>query len=267
MSEGVGPILQTRLPEGQAERAAARLPSMQPVEGPWLRMDEAYAAQMAERRRLLETRQADVYAQLTAGRPAARAFLEDALAALPDGFEVSADHVRCPDGAGVTIDWDAPLLTAGRLLQQDVCVLEKQGDEHVLTGAILCFPASWTLSQKIGKPLIRIHKPVADYDAGIAARVQRLFDGVKRGRPMWRANHLRYSDPTLFQPRAEDDQRPVGQPGDPYIRSERQTVLRLGVQDAVAFVIHTVVVDVSSEHSDQDQAEQDTTGRGRFDRA
>ncbi|WP_375280973.1 DUF3445 domain-containing protein [Pseudooctadecabacter sp.] len=266
MGEDAGPILQARLPDGQAERAAARLPSMQPVQGPWLRMDDAYGAQMAERRRLLAKRRGEVYAQLTPGLPAARAFLEEALTALPDGFEASADHLRCPDGARVAIDWDAPLLTAGHVLQQDVCILEKQGDEHVLTGAVLCFPASWTLSQKIGKPLVRIHKPVADYDAGIAARVQRLFDGVKQGQPMWRANHLRYFDPTLFQPRAEDDQRPVGHPSAPFIRSERQTVLRLGVQDAVAFVIHTFVVDVSSEHSDQDQAAHDTDGRSGFDR-
>lgn len=240
------PILQDRLPDGQAERAAAPLPSMQPVEGPWLRMDEAYGPQMIERRRLIAAQEGDVYRQLPEGLSASRAYLEEALAALPDGFIRGADSVTCLDGTRERLNWDQPLRTAGRIFQQDVCILEKQGGEHVLTGAVLCFPASWTLSQKIGRPLVRIHRPVEEYDAGIALRVQRLFDGVKRGRPMWRANHLRYSDPALFQPRAEQDQRPVGLSDDRYIRSERQTVLRLDVPGAVAFIIHTVVVDVEA---------------------
>ncbi|SLN59385.1 heme-dependent oxidative N-demethylase family protein [Pseudooctadecabacter jejudonensis] len=240
-------ILQKALPEGQAVRAAARLPSMQPVVGPWLFCDDAYGAQMVERRRLLDTQLDDVCAMQPDGLVAARSFLNDVLGCLPEGFALDAGTVRCPDGTSQTVDWDQPLQTVGRILQQDVCILEKRGDEHVLTGAVLCFPASWTLAEKIGRPLVRIHRPVADYDAGIAARVQRLFDGVQRGRPMWRANLLRYSDPALFQPRLEVDKRPVGQPDDPFIRSERQTVLRLEHPDAVAFVIHTTLVQVRSE--------------------
>ena len=79
----------------------------------------------------------------------------------------------------MTIDWRAPLRSIGAVVQQDVCILERRGDEHVLSGDVLCFPASWTLAQKIGKPLIAIHDPVVDYDSAIATRVQRLFDGVQ----------------------------------------------------------------------------------------
>jgi len=237
-------ILQGGLPDGQAERAAARLPSMVPVAGPWLFCDDAYAAQMAERRGLIDGHHADVYAQLPDGLTASSAFLDQVLTELPAGFERKGNVVTCPDGAEIFIDRTVPLLSLGRMLQQDVCILEKQNGEHVLTGAILCFPASWTLSQKIGRPLVRIHRPVSDYNDDIARRVQRLFDGVKAGRPMWRANHLRYTDPTLFQPRPENDPRPVGRPDDLYIRSERQTVLRIDAPDAVAFVIHTSVVKV-----------------------
>lgn len=258
MRHGVGrevdaqeqPILQNTLPDGQAERAAARLPSMAPVEGPWLFCDDAYGAQMAERRRLMAQRPGDVYAQLPEGMPAARRFLEEVLGALPDGFTRAGDVVRCLDGHDVRLEWDTPLRTVGKMLQQDVCILEKRGSEHVMTGAILCFPASWTLAEKIGKPLIGIHTPVADYDKKIAARVQRLFDGVQAGRPMWRANHLRYDDPALFQPRPEGDPRPVGGEGAAFVRSERQTVLRLAQPGAVAFVIHTMVVRAGSENQD-----------------
>ncbi|MCF2872210.1 DUF3445 domain-containing protein [Octadecabacter sp. G9-8] len=238
------PILQDYLPDGQLDVAAARLPSMRPVVGPWLFCDGAYGAQMGERRRLLAERPEDVLAQTPEGVAGARAFLEAALRALPAGFAHQDDRVACPDGHIVALDWDAPLRSVGEMLQQDVCILDRSGDEHVLSGAVLCFPASWTLAQKIGKPLIRIHHPVSEYSDAIAARVQRLFDGVQTGRPMWRANALRYSDPTLYQPRPENDPRPIGTPDAPYIRSERQTVLRLAHPGAVAFMIHTSVVQV-----------------------
>ena len=238
------PILQEKMPEGQIEMAASRLPAMRPVSRPWLFCDPSYDAQMAERRRLMAHCERDVYRQLPSGLAAACGFLALVLDDLPHGFVVSGGDVTCPDGHRVALDWDNPLWSVGHMLQQDVCILEKQGAEHVLTGAVLCFPASWTLAQKIGKPLVGIHAPVADYDAGIAKRVQRMFDGVQEGRPMWRANALRYDDATLYQPRTENDPRPVGQVDAPYLRSERQTVLRLPQPGAVAFVIHTTVVKI-----------------------
>lgn len=249
MNEFRTPILQDRLPSGQAEVAAERLPSMRPVAGQWLTLDGAYGAQMALRRRLLQSCEADVYAQTPDGLAAACGFVATALDALPDGFVRTGDHVCCPDGHEMTIDWHAPLRSIGAVLQQDVCILERRGDQHVLTGAVLCFPASWTLAQKIGKPLTTIHNPVAEYDSAIATRVQRFCDGVQQGRPMWRANLLRYTEPHLHQPRPENDPRPVVQLDAPYLRSERQTVLRLPQPDAVAFVIHTTVVAADAPHA------------------
>lgn len=240
-----GVVLHDALPAGQLDVAAARLPSMRPVDGPWLRCDAAYGEQMRLRRKLLGERTADVYAQLPDHIAAACGFLELVINALPEGFRVDGGQVICPDGARVTLDWEAPLWTVGHILQQDVCILEKQGSEHVLTAAVLCFPASWTLAEKIGKPLGRIHDPVSEYSAQIAARVQRMFDGVQMDRPMWRANALRYDDPTLFQPRSEGDTRPIAKAGARYIRSERQTVLRLPRDGAVAFTIHTMVVEAA----------------------
>lgn len=241
------PILQAAVPPEVLERAAQRLPSMAPVEGKWLFCDDVYDGQVALRRRLLAERPGDVYAQTAGGLAAARKFAHMALADLPDGFSRTGDSVVCPDGAQVPMDWDAPLFSLGQILQQDVCILEKQGPEHVLTGAVLCFPASWTLAQKIGRPLIQIHNPVPEYDAGIARRVQRLFDGVRDGRPMWRANALRYDDPQLYQPRTEADPRPISSENAGFFRSERQTVLRIPQSGAVAFVIHTYVVTLPLE--------------------
>lgn len=250
MTRQTAPILHTALAvDPRTEPRLSRLPGVVPLDpAGWLRVDEAYAAQMAERERLLAERPADVLACLPEGRAAADELLELVLAELAarDDFEVAPGHVRRPDGVTVAVDAGAPLATVGRLVQGDFCLLAKQGAEdgaeHVLVAAVLCFPARWTLAEKIGRPLLRIHRPVASYDPAIGARVQRLFDGVQAGRPMWRANLLSYHDPALFQPRREADPplRHDGPAG--FVRSEFQTIRRLPRSGAVAFGIHTVVV-------------------------
>lgn len=113
----------------------------------------------------------------------------------------------------------------------------------MLVAAVLCFPASWRLDEKIGRPLTAIHAPVAVYDADVGRRVQRLFDAIRPGQPLWRANLLEYDDPALFQPRsAFDPPRRTSGPEAPYLRAERQCLLRLPRTGAVVFSIHTHVV-------------------------
>ncbi|MBT8408894.1 MAG: DUF3445 domain-containing protein, partial [Alphaproteobacteria bacterium] len=163
-----------------------------------------------------------------------------AFADLP-GFSVRPDHVVRPGGARVPLNPRAPLETLGRLFQQDLCLLQPGPEGHVLTAAVLCFPASWALSDKIGRPLVPIHAPVPSYTPDIAARVQRLFDGIRPDAPLMRANLLLYDDPALFQPRRQSDPRLPGRsPG--FVRSERQILMRLPESGAVVFSIHTIVV-------------------------
>ena len=133
----------------------------------------------------------------------------------------------------------------GRLVQNDFCILQKTGKEHVLTAAALCFPASWSLEEKYLKPLIDIHIPVKEYDDVIAKRVQRLFDGLQINRPLWRFNALYYEDPHLFQPRrANQPRRKLAPTEANYFRSERQTLVKLPKSGAIIFGIHTFVVHV-----------------------
>lgn len=239
------PILQPQIPDSQRALAAARLPAMRPVApGDWLRVDAAYAAQLAEKARLVACHRDRVIAALPEAAEAATELLRTVLADLADhpAFAADGDAILCPDGRRVTPDPDDPLGTLGKLAQEDFCLLQKTGAEHRLTAAVLCFPAAWTLAEKLGRPLTGIHAPVAPYDATVAPRVQRLFDGVRAGHPLERANLLRYDSPDLFQPHTEAAPRPVGRPDSPFERSERQCVLRLPRSGAVVFSIHTTVV-------------------------
>jgi len=240
----MSPILQKRLPEAPWTAAhTARLPGVQPLDmADWLRRDDAFAAQMAERDRLLSARPRDVTDGDLDGL-AAQEVLETVLRALGAEYERSADAVRRPDGGTVALDAAPPLVTAARLVQEDLCVLEAgAGGEHVLTAAVLCFPASWTLSEKIGRPMTAIHGPVERYTPDMARRVQRLFDAIRPGRPLWRQNALLYADPALYHPRSEATPRDDSTRETPYLRSERQCLLRLPKTGAVLFSIHTYLV-------------------------
>ena len=235
-------ILQHSLPyDPFADRS---LPGIAPLDmADWLIVDEAYAGQMAERARLLAERPEEVLWRDPVAAGAEAELLAMVLDNLPAGFARDGDSVITPDGRRVTPDPDHALESCAALVQEDLCLLIKEGEEHVLRAALLCFPASWRLAEKAGRALLAIHEPVHDYDLDLARRVQRLFDGVQPGRPLWRFNALWYDDPTLFQPRSASTPRPPtdrGRAG--FFRSERQSILRLPESGAVVFSIHTFVL-------------------------
>ncbi|MEP1539190.1 MAG: DUF3445 domain-containing protein [Paracoccaceae bacterium] len=237
------PILQTVFPPDMMTKRA--LPGIAPVQGGILHVDDAYSGQMDKRRKLLATRRDKVLRLLPEGQGAALEVLHWALTELPAlGYTVTPDTVLCPDGHLEPIDLADPLATLGRVCQADFCILQAGAqNEHVMTGAVLCFPASWTLSEKIGRSLTGIHTPVMEYDDNIARRVQRLFDGVQVGRPVWRFNQLWYVDAELHQPRSETDKRVVPERAEAanFLRTERQIMMRLPESRAVVFIIHTYV--------------------------
>jgi len=238
-------ICQTRYPD--ALRVARPLPGIAPLapDG-WIETDEAYGAQMARRETLIKDQRDQVLAYSDESLDARVEVLALALELLRTraGYSVSQRSVSSPDGRIVDLSGE-PLETLGQLIQEDICILEKPagGSEHVLSAACLCFPASWMLSEKIARPMVAIHEPVDEYDDLIARRVQRLFDGVQVGRPLWRFNQLWYLDAELHQPRSAfarsedvtDRQRN-------FLRMEKQSLVRLPKTRAVVFSIHTFVL-------------------------
>jgi hypothetical protein len=241
------PVLQRRLPVApwMADHML-RLPGTVPIApADWLQRDDAFAGQMAARDYLIAERPAAVHALADGARPAAVELLALVLAHLDgvEGYAREGGAMRRPDGILVPLDGE-PLLVAGRLVQEDLVLLERPegADEHVLTGAILCFPSNWTLAEKFGHGLARIHAPVEPYDAGVARRVQRLLDAIRPEAPLMRANLLLYVEPVLFNPRPEFARHAPEAGAAEYVRVERQTLLRLPETRAVAFSIHTYLL-------------------------
>ncbi len=244
------PICQSSLPVAPwTDALAARLPGLQPVaEGDWLRLDDAYAGQMAYRDHLLKERRDEVVMRAAGPVAAETALLEQvtaAVLALP-GYSGVGGGICRPDGVKVDLAADEnPVVTAARLAQEDFLILEQTPDGHVLTSAVLCFPASWTLGQKIGRNMMGIHQPVERYDENIAKRVNRVMDVLQQGKAVWRANVLCYNDPELHQPRLEHERRPFDPAGPVYVRVERQALKRL-TPTATVFSIHTYLVPIET---------------------
>ncbi|WP_083464372.1 DUF3445 domain-containing protein [Phaeobacter sp. 11ANDIMAR09] len=234
-------ILQKSVPHNPLE--VVKLPGIKPLNlEDWLLPDDAFSGQMACRQSLLTERCEEVLQMDPGALGPAQELLQ---LVLDHRYQGQRDQVQRPDGLSVEIDWQDPLATLGRIAQEDFCILERRkgSTEHVLTGVVLCFPASWTLSEKFMRPLIAIHETVDSYDGNMAARVQRLFDGVQVGRPLWRFNALWYHAPDLYAPRSVHDRRDTSHGSDaPYMRSEKQCILRLPRSGAVVFSIHTFMV-------------------------
>ena len=231
-----------------------KLPGTRPISpDEWIICDDAFSQQMALRDELIETKRDKVLAISDQANEAAvelsKMALEFSIKSL--GYQKSNDEVIRPDEVSIKIDLSDPMRFLGRLVQNDFCILQKVGDEHVLTAASLCFPASWSLEEKFLKPLIDIHIPVKEYNEEIAKRVQRLFDGLQVSRPVWRFNALYYEEPDLFQPRSVNQPRKKPAPNQVnYFRSERQTLIKLPETMAIVFGIHTFVIKTQNLEKD-----------------
>lgn len=173
----------------------------------WFEHGGDYAAQMAEKERLLAARRADVFAIL----PQAEAPARELLAAVarwcvethPAEFAREGDALCCPDGRRVPLSSKHPLEAAALLVQEDLCILQPDaGGTLVLTGACLCFPSRWRLAHKLGHPMLAIHGPVPGLNARIGATINRFLSGLKAGNIYSRTNWSLTTDPELFQPAA-----------------------------------------------------------------
>ena len=228
------------------EARTARAPGLMPLDGPRTVVLPDFAAQMARREALLDAR-AEVCLGALAGSEAAAEELVATVAAdalLLPGFRAEGALWHRPDGAAVDRAAHAPLAALGRMVAEDWCLLDRRAgtEEYVLVAGVMCFPSRWLLAEKLGRPLTAIHDPVPDYDARLAARVNRVFAALRPERPVWRVNWLVHTTPEPHLPQTESGKAAVSGAGPAdtvYLRTERQTLSRLPRSGAVAFGIKT----------------------------
>ncbi|MDO9306942.1 MAG: DUF3445 domain-containing protein [Mesorhizobium sp.] len=179
------------------------------------------------------------------------ALLADHLvAAQPEIYRRKGDVLTVAGGRHVDLasPGRAPLLCAADLVADDLVLMRKNASGWRLVAASLCFPSSWTLSEKFGRPLQQIHNPVPGFGEGTrtADVIQRIFDNLHAGQPVIRWNWSLQSDRTLYKPLSsiQRDERAVARPprfaegaASAFIRVERQTLRKLPVSGDIVFTI------------------------------
>jgi hypothetical protein len=156
----------------------------------WLQLDERRDEELALKAELLERKYDAVVATELAGDAASRELLEEVKAFL------TAYH---PLVSTATNASEHPIIQAGRLAQEDFCVLVRD-DAWRLRAACVCFPSRWDLTQKIGTTLDEIHSPVPRYDGELSTPTNSFFDRLRPERSYWRLNWTLLDHPDLFQP-------------------------------------------------------------------
>ena len=236
--------------EAGAYRMAMDLVSVAETE--WFEIDALYSAEMAEKRRLLACSRDAVFAAMAVSDAARAEALETVVEAL------TRHHPACFSRDGAVVRnaltgecWNMgsidPLDLAGRLVQEDLCLVQNGAAGPVFTAAALCFPSRWRLVEKIGKPLAAVHGPVPFYADRLARPVDRFMRQLKPGHIAARFNWSLLDDPALFQPGGKwrvDERSDVTVENagrSVFLRVERQTLRRLPASEAVLFGIRVHV--------------------------
>eukprot|EP00026_Physarum_polycephalum_P010303 Phypoly_transcript_10461.p1 GENE.Phypoly_transcript_10461~~Phypoly_transcript_10461.p1 ORF type:complete len:380 (+),score=61.90 Phypoly_transcript_10461:1-1140(+) len=141
-----------------------------------------------------------------------------------------------------------PFEIANLLVQEDMCILEQEGDKLLLTAGCVCFPSKWNVREKFMKDLPLVHQPVPPFGKHLANPVMEKLLQLKADSPIWRANWSILDDlegpDSLYLPHPRTDQNKVitsaDQVGDRVMyRVERQTLTRLPKSNAILFTIRT----------------------------
>jgi hypothetical protein len=232
--------------------------------GRWLEVDGFRAVALAEKRRLVD----EVHDQVVSALPGSEPAGADLLAAVLDNLQKHhpGTVTRWADGTiadcttGALVDPGAmhPVDAAGRIVQEDLCVMEHRGGTWTLTAASVCFPSRWTLAAKVGGDLSAIHAPVPGYAETLARPTEAVFARLRIDRPVWRLNWTLVDRPELHQPDRPDGRGVASPLTDPvrqvWFRVERETLRRLTDRPAITFTIRTYVASIGDLLIDHPEA-------------
>jgi len=220
----------------------------------WIEIDDQLVKYLLQKDTLLRTRHTEVFASLPGTEASQQEVLELLLDHLLKQFP---QHYR---RQGQTIEaittnqvWhisdfeSAPLDLAGRLVQEDLLLMERSPQGYRLVAASLCFPLRWRLREKLGCPLTQIHAPVPGYSEKLAHPVDSVFNRLKSNHPVWRLNWSIVESPELFfppekaQPSWEKTINCQNAGDQLFLRIERQTLRQLARSGAILFTVRTYV--------------------------
>lgn len=213
----------------------------------WIEIDGHHAAYIAEKRRLYVTMPDKVFVAEPDTRAAQKEVLDLLTGHLSQRFPELDLEAASKHGQNLA---DQPLYHASLLVQEDMILMRRSEDGWRLVAGSLCFPSSWSLREKFGQQLEKIHVPVPGFGPGSRPDqlIARMFDVLSPEQVMERYNWSIQAGEALYLPLSNDarDARTASRPskfpdGDmtarAFIRVERQTLRKLPVSQDVLFTI------------------------------
>jgi hypothetical protein len=222
----------------------------------WIEQDALLAEHLALKETILAREGAAAFGALAGGEAGQAEVLELLVAHLPTRFpqtyrrEGSALRVL-PGDRLVALGGEPALLTASRLVQEDLLLMRRHEGGWRLVAGSLCFPSTWVLADKLGRDMDAIHRPVPGYAGNMAGMIARIFDNLKVEKPVERLNWSIYSDARLRYAQSKQDPLERFPPGQAvseraHIRVERQTLRRLPRSGDILFTVRVHVDPVSA---------------------
>ena len=209
----------------------------------WIESDGALEAYLCEKDRLLAAHPEIVFVEEKETRAAQEEVLKELVSWLlenrPEIYSAKGKDISIAGTArDIRLDGPAPpLLTASKLVQEDLVLLRKGEAGWRLAAASLSFPSSWSLREKFSKPMHEIHAPVPGFGEGTrnADLIERMFDRFQPSNPVKRFNWSIYTDDALYHP-ASSGERDV-RPEQAFLRVERQTLRKMPGSGDILFTI------------------------------
>jgi hypothetical protein len=217
----------------------------------WIEPDADLGTYLDQKQRLFADRREAVFAE----EPDSRAAQAEVLSLLADYLPARFPDIYVREGSriavagtGHIVDLDdadeAPLALASFLVQEDLVLMRPGPEGYRLVAASLCFPSTWSLADKFGRPMRGIHAGVPGWAGKMGQMVDRIFDNLKVDQPVWRLNWSIYPDAELHHPESRDrphewftgDLAPQA-----FLRVERQTLRRLPETGDILFTIRVHV--------------------------
>ncbi|MBE9169640.1 DUF3445 domain-containing protein [Pleurocapsales cyanobacterium LEGE 06147] len=223
----------------------------------WIEIDDQFVAYLTRKQELFQDRYPEVFASLSSSEAGQKEVLDLLLDYLPQRFPQyyqrrgdRIENILMQQFWNIS-DFEAkPLDLAGRLVQEDLCLMRSSPDGYILIAASVCFPSNWRLEDKLGQPLDQIHKPVPQYTEKLEDSTNNFFDHLKVDCPVYRLNWTIVDTSELSLRGSKSfsqlDEITVENAGEKlWIRVERQTLRRLEKSNHVLFTIRTYLYPLS----------------------
>ena len=213
----------------------------------WIESDNELDRYLREKDRLIAHHRDAVFVEETGTREAQQEVLDLLLSHLLDQYPArysrSGAAIAFEDRTVPLDSAEAPLVTAGALVQEDLVLMRRDDSGWRLVAGYVAFPSSWTLTEKFGKRMEDIHAPVPDFGEGTrnAALINRMFDNLKVEQPVFRFNWSINPDADLHYPASKaHGALPEGHIlslDTTFARVERQTLRKLPASGDILFTI------------------------------